>query len=290
MLNSEETTAYLKRLGITDIEPPSISYLRKLQQAHMENISWQTIDIITGRPMPIDLHSSVQLMTGGRSGYCFHLNGAFGELLRTLGFNVSWHRAGVQPHGQEPRINSFHLGLTVALVTEQQEEELWIADVGLGDMPYGPLPVRSGCYTQGPFQYQVVPSTIDPSGWRMVHDPLGSSVGVDYEREGLQSIEEFVPKHEMYSLSPESPWINLFLVRNRHAQGSNELRGCIWKKREGAHIEKTEIVTKSKWLEVLGDVFHEKLIHYSPMERDELWKRVWYLHEQWKKDQNGSHM
>lgn len=285
MLKPEETQAYLKRLGITEIEPPTLSYLCKLQQAHVENITWQTIDIVSGNPAPIDLHSSIQLMINDRSGYCFHLNGAFGELLRALGYQVSWHRAGVQPHGQEPRINGFHLGLTVALLNERQEEEIWIADVGLGDMPHGPLPIRAGSYTQGPFQYQVTPSAIDPNGWRMVHDPLGSSVGVDYERESLQTIEEFIPNHEIYSLSPDSPWINLFLVRSRHAEGSNELRGCIWKKREGDHIEKTEILTKSMWLEVLGDIFHEKLVNYGPIERDELWKRVWHLHEQWKKAQ-----
>ncbi|MDP4098212.1 arylamine N-acetyltransferase [Paenibacillus sp. P96] len=288
MLQYEETKAYLKRLGIADIEPPTLAYLCKLHQAHVENMTWQTIDIVSGNPVPIDLRSSIQLMINGRSGYCFHLNGAFGELLRTLGYKVSWHRAGVQPLGQEPRINSFHLGLSVTLLNEQQEEEIWIADVGLGDMPYGPLPIRAGSYAQGPFQYQVTASVIDPNGWRMVHDPMGSSAGVDYERESLQRVDEFIPKHEIYSQSPESPWIHLFLVRNRHAEGSNELKGCIWKKREGDRIEKTEILTKSMWLEVLGDVFHEKLVNYSSLERDALWKRVWHLHEQWKREQTAA--
>jgi hypothetical protein len=48
-------------------------------------------------------------------------------------------------------------------------------------------------------------------------------------------------------------------------------------------MEKIELRTKSQWLEVLGDVFQEHLVHYSKLERDDLWKQVWSYHEEWKK-------
>lgn len=283
MMTRSEIKAYLKRIGITDIQPPTLSYLTQLHRAHVSTISWQTIDIVAGRPAPIDLHECVRLMLSNRSGYCFHLNGAFSVLLRSLGFRVFWHRAGVQPLGQEPRINSFHLGLTVSLTNEQQQEQRYIVDVGLGDMPYDPIPLKIGSYEQGPLRYQVENSGVVQGGWRLVHDPHASFVGVDFAPDDLEDLEEFQPKHEFYSLSPESPWIQLFLVRHRHATGSNELRGCIWSKRESDSIEKIELRTKSQWLEVLGDVFQEHLVNYSWLERDELWKRVWSYHEEWKK-------
>ncbi|WP_134687448.1 arylamine N-acetyltransferase family protein [Brevibacillus migulae] len=282
MMTSDEIKSYLKRLGITEIQPPTLPYLFELHKAHVQSIPWETIDIVAGNPASIDIQDSVNLMITGRSGYCFHLNGAFSELLRSLGYRVSWHRAGVQPLGQEPRINSFHLGLTVSLENDQQEEQRWIVDVGLGDMPYEPLPLQMGVYEQGPFQYKVASSSVDLTGWRLEHDPRASFIGVDYAHEPLQSLEEFTPKHEFYSRSLDSPWIHLFLVRQRHATGSNELRGCIWNRREGDHIEKMELRTKSQWLDVLGDVFHEHLVNYSKQEQDELWKRVWKLHEEWK--------
>ncbi|MGZ0051156.1 arylamine N-acetyltransferase family protein [Brevibacillus gelatini] len=283
MMTRSEIKAYLKRIGITDIQPPTLSYLTQLHRAHVSTISWQTIDIVAGRPAPIDLHECVRLMLSNRSGYCFHLNGAFSVLLRSLGFRVFWHRAGVQPLGQEPRINSFHLGLTVSLTNEQQQEQRYIVDVGLGDMPYDPIPLKIGSYEQGPLRYQVENSGVVQGGWRLVHDPHASFVGVDFAPDDLEDLEEFQPKHEFYSLSPESPWIQLFLVRHRHATGSNELRGCIWSKRDSDGIEKMELRTKSQWLEVLGDVFQEHLVNYSRLERDELWKRVWSYHEEWKK-------
>ncbi|MFR9710521.1 arylamine N-acetyltransferase family protein [Paenibacillus sp. MB22_1] len=283
MMTPTEIKAYLKRIGIEDIQPPTLEYLTQLHRAHVSTISWQTIDIVAGRPTPIDLRECVRLMLSNRSGYCFHLNGAFSVLLRSLGYRVFWHRAGVQPPGQEPRINSFHLGLTVSLTNEQQQEQRYIIDVGLGDMPYEPIPLQMGTYEQGPLVYQVEKSGVVEGGWRLVHAPNTSFAGVDYAPDELENLEEFKPKHEFYSRSPESPWIQLFLVRHRHATGSNELRGCIWTKRDSKGIEKTELRTKSQWLEMLGDVFQEHLVSYSQLERDELWKQVWKYHEEWKK-------
>lgn len=287
MLSNEEIRKYLNRLGIPDIQPPSLEYLSALHQAHVRTISWQTVDIIAGKPAPIDLASSVNLMLSGRSGYCYHLNGAFSMLLKSLGFEVNWHRAGVQPPGVEPRIDSFHLGLTVTLPLDNGGTERYILDVGLGDMPFTPLPLLPGEYEQGAFLYKVEPSTVADGGWRLVHDPLASIVGVDVAPEPLHDLQVFIPKHEFYSRSPNSPWSRLFLLRQRHANGGNELRGCIWSKRQGDKVQKEELRSKSQWLEVLADIFHEHLVHYSHIERDELWNTVYRMHEEWKQEREA---
>lgn len=62
--------------------------------------------------------------------------------------------------GEEPRVNSFHLGVTVSLNNEAGESEAWIVDVGLGDMPYEPLPLQFGKYTQGHASYLVTASSV----------------------------------------------------------------------------------------------------------------------------------
>lgn len=282
-MTNDEIQAYLKRIGIAEIQPPTKSYLFELHKAHVKNVPWETVDIFAGRPVSIGIRDSVQLILNRRSGYCFQLNGAFSELLRSLGYKVSWHRAGVQPMGEKPRVNSFHLGLSLSLENEVQEEERWIIDVGLGDIPYEPLPLKAGVYEQGSFIYRVGESDVVKNGWRLEHDPLASFTGVDFSPEVVQDMEEFKPKHDHYCWSADSPWINLFLIRHRHATGSNELRGCIWSKRENSGIEKTEIETKSHWLEVLGDIFGEHLVDYSNQERDDLWRKVQKQHEEWKK-------
>lgn len=282
MLTNEEIQGYLARLGIREAQMPTKSFLFELHRAHVERIPWESVDIVAGSPASIDVKQSVQLMIGGRSGYCFHLNGAFSELLRSLGYRVSRHRAGVQRLGEAPVINSFHLGLTVTLQEDDQAEEKWIIDVGLGDLPYEPMPLVTGVYEQGPYTYKVMKSGVAENGWRVEHDAVASFSGVDFDPEVVGDLGIFDPKHEIYSRSAESPWINLFLVRQRHASGSNEVRGCIWSKRDLNGTVKTELETKSQWLEVLGDVFGERLVRYSSLERDELWKKVRDIHEQWK--------
>ncbi|MHA2857301.1 arylamine N-acetyltransferase family protein [Paenibacillus lautus] len=282
MITHSEVKAYLNRLGISEIKAPTKEYLFELHKAHVARIPWQTLDIFAGKPTPMDIQYSVQLLIHQRSGYCFHLNGAFTALLRALGYAVSWHKAGVQPLGQEPRINGFHLGLTVSLMNvEIGEEESWVVDVGLGDMPWEPIPLKFGKYVQGPFTYVLEPSSVTDQGWRLIHDPQYSYVGVDYAPEVVNSLELFKTNHEFYSRSPESPWMDLLVVRQRHDVGMNELKGCIWKKWNGSILDTAEVSSKSEWLEILADVFNEPLVNYSILERDLIWAKVCKQHQKW---------
>ncbi|MFE5323782.1 arylamine N-acetyltransferase [Paenibacillus sp. NPDC056579] len=282
VMTREEIKAYLHRIGIAEIEPPTKDYLFALHQAHVKTLSWQTVDIFARNPAPMGFEPSVQLILHNRSGYCFHLNGAFSALLHSLGYRVNLHRAGVQPTGTEPRINSFHLGLSVNLMNDRGEEERWIVDVGLGDMPYEPMPLRHGLYEQGPLHYKVTGSSVVKDGWRLEHDPRASFTGVDFDAAVLGGLEEFLPKHDFYSRSPESPWMNIFLLRQRDADARNELRGCIWNRIGNDGVTKVELENKSQWFDVLGDVFGEHLVNYSSLERDDLWKRVEAAHIEWK--------
>ncbi|WP_420818534.1 arylamine N-acetyltransferase family protein [Paenibacillus paeoniae] len=287
MLTKSEVKGYLNRLGISEIEKPTLPYLFQLHRAHVERLSWQSLDIFAGRPASIDPQQSLSLILNGRSGYCFHLNGAFSMLLRSLGYRVAWHQAGVQPMGESPRVNGFHLALTVTLFNDQQQEERWIIDAGLGDMPYDPLPLAAGIHQQGPYTYKVMESDVVAGGWRLEHDPKATFLGVDIAPAVIDQISAFVPKHEHYSTSPESPWVNTFLLRQRHAQGSNELRGCIWAQRDDHGIIKTELRTQSQWLDVLGDVFGETMVAYDMTDRDAIWSKVRLQHEEWKHQMNA---
>ncbi|WP_052339337.1 arylamine N-acetyltransferase family protein [Gorillibacterium massiliense] len=279
-LTREEVKTYLKRIGISDIQPPTLPYLVELQRAHVQKISWQTVNIFGGKPASIDIRESVGLILNHRSGYCFHLNGAFSTLLRSLGYQVSWHAAGVQSIDENFDVN--HLGLIVHVPNDETGDK-WIADVGMGVMPYGPILLKAGDYEQGPFSYSVKESSVVPNGWRFEHDPAYSSIGVELSLDVVTDLGIFMPAHEKLSRSAESPWKNLFVAQQIYAGGFNELKNCVWKKTNREGIEKTEIASKSLWLDVLAEIFHEPLINYSREERNELWKRVLEQHEGWKR-------
>ncbi|MGQ8873215.1 arylamine N-acetyltransferase family protein [Paenibacillus sp. TSA_86.1] len=286
-LTPSEIHAYLKRIGIDKVKEPTLEFLSEIQKAHIHHLSWQTVDIFAGRPAGIGLQESVQLILQGRSGYCFHLNGAFSILLQSLGYTVHWHRAGVQPHGEQPRVNSFHLGLSVSLPDANPDVERWIVDVGLGGMPFEPLPLRYGTYGREPFTYTLMSSSVVSGGWRLEYEPNGPSKGVDYAPEELTSLEEFIPKHEFYSQSADSPWHNTFLLRQRDTDHSYELRGSMLRTHGIEGINKMEIQTYTEWKDVLVSHFNESLANYTEQERREMWDRIQVAHVEWKKTQRA---
>lgn len=290
MLTSDQTKQYLKRLDGIEWQLPTIEFLSELHRAHVEKVTWNTMDIFAGKGVPFYRTDSVNHIVNNKSGgYCFHLNGAFSLLLESLGYDVSLHRAGVQPHGTEPRIDSYHLGLSVNMVNDNLEVQKWIIDVGLGDMLYEPIPLIPGDYRQGPDVYKVVNSDFANDAWRLVHDPAASFTAVDVDPEEVRDMEQFKSKHEYLSTSPESTWVNIFIVRNRRQSEINELRGCIFSQRNESGTTKSEITNRSLWFETLGEVFGEQLNHYNRLEKDELWIRVLKTHEDWKRKQQDLH-
>ena len=89
--------AYLGRLGL-EAEPPSADALRRLHQAHAERVPYETVWIATEDSWDVDpARAAERIARHGRGGYCFHLNGAFSELLAELGYRVTRHVGGV--HG-----------------------------------------------------------------------------------------------------------------------------------------------------------------------------------------------
>ena len=82
--------AYLDRIRYTGPRGRTPETLAALQYAHVTSVPYENLDIIRGIPLSMkvgDLYEKV--VTRGRGGYCFELNGAFGWLLRALGFEVT---------------------------------------------------------------------------------------------------------------------------------------------------------------------------------------------------------
>jgi N-hydroxyarylamine O-acetyltransferase len=81
-MRPELRDAYLERLGL-EAEPPSVDALQRLHRRQVERVPYETMWIHAGERWTIDLDSAVErIALHRRGGYCFHLNGAFSELLR----------------------------------------------------------------------------------------------------------------------------------------------------------------------------------------------------------------
>ena len=84
------TSEYLKRIGFDGSVNNDYETLKKLQYCHMTAVPYENLDILAGTPLKLDSESLYnKIVLAHRGGYCFELNGAFGALLRGLGFDVT---------------------------------------------------------------------------------------------------------------------------------------------------------------------------------------------------------
>src|SRR4051812_47350656 len=80
-------SAYLERLGIPELPPPTPAGLAALARAQSAAIAFESLDAVAGVPISIAPEKIVEKILGrGRGGYCFELNGLFGLALEIAGF------------------------------------------------------------------------------------------------------------------------------------------------------------------------------------------------------------
>ena len=280
-----DVDAYLARLRIPDPGPPSAAALRVLHEAHVERIPYEALEIQLGRATSVDPHeAAARIVERGRGGYCFHLNGAFSLLLEVLGYDVVWHRAGVQNHSDAAPVGAGianHLALTVhGLPDAAAPAGDWLVDVGLGDALHGPLPLVEGEYAQGPFRFVLSPSAVEPGGWRWEHDVRGCFAGMDF-RPGRATTADFAARHAFLSESPDSPFVRICSVQRRDAAGVDNLTGCMLHRIDDGDPAPRSLDTRAEWFEALADLFDLPLTDVGAREREALWARVRAAHEAW---------
>lgn len=266
---------YLERLGLA-AEPPSVDALFRLHRAQVETVPWETLWIQMGERWGIDPVESVRrIVDEGRGGYCFHLNGALGLVLASLGYEVTRHVGGVHgPNGPDESELTNHLVLTVAgLPSATNPDGRWYLDAGLGDGLYEPLPLVSGTYEQGIHSYELVAAGTDPTGdWRLVHEIARGRTGMAWLA-APTDMAAFAPRHVELSTSPESPFVRFLIAQRRHADGADILKGLELTRRGRAEAASL-IGGRDELVNVLLEVFGVDLRTCEIAALDSLWERA----------------
>jgi N-hydroxyarylamine O-acetyltransferase len=284
MVPALDTAAYLRRLRVAPAAA-SVDGLHALHRAHVERIPYEVLEIQLGRPTTVDPHdSAARILERHRGGYCYHLNGAFSLLLDALGYDVVWHRAGVQdrdePEPPGPDLAN-HLALTVhGLPSETCPSGDWLVDAGLGDALHDPLPLHAGTYRQGPLTFVMRPSQVEPGGWRLDHDPSGVFAGMDF-RPARATTADFQARHEILETSPQSGFVRACNVERRDATGVDTLRGCVLRRTGFDSVAARTLDTADEWFGALRDVFDLPLQDVDAAARAALWARVRAAHDSW---------
>lgn len=133
-LDDTQVDAYLARLGLPRPERADVTALAALQRAHLGAVPFENLSVHLGEPIVLEPGALFEkIVTGGRGGFCYELNGLFAELLRALGYRVTL-LAGRVFQGERMGPPFDHMALRVDL------DEPWLADVGFGN--FGHLPLR----------------------------------------------------------------------------------------------------------------------------------------------------
>jgi N-hydroxyarylamine O-acetyltransferase len=118
----------------------------------------------------------------------------------------------------EPAVGN-HLVLRVEL-----PEGLYLADVGFGDGPRDPIPLKVGAFESEGFHFGV--NRIDDNWWRFANDPRGGAPTFDFN---LAPADEAVLSERCAFLqtSPQSPFVQNLVVQRHMPRGLAILRGRI---------------------------------------------------------------
>lgn len=173
--------AYLQRIGLSSPPSPDLDGLRSLHRQHLYTVPFENLDIGTDRRIILDLDLlEHKIVRNHRGGFCYELNGLFGELLKQLGFKTEMIAAGVYGKSGTFSPEFDHMALLVTM-----EDGQWLADVGFGKNFLEPLAFKMNI------------EQTDPAGHFKI-----SSDGTSRYIFSMQNEEgQFIPQHRFTATS-----------------------------------------------------------------------------------------
>jgi N-hydroxyarylamine O-acetyltransferase len=201
-----DVTAYLDRIAYRGALTPNADTLRALHLAHLQTIPFENLDIHLSRPILLDLERLFQkIVVQRRGGFCYELNGLFAELLRAVGFQVTYLSArDAHPDGSYgPEYD--HLTLLVQTAEDDHAHVMtdWLADVGWGDTFCVPLRLdRYDVQVEGARAYRLEHTGINYILWQRQYSG-------DWEQNYRFTLEprqyaDFEPMCQYHQTSPHS--------------------------------------------------------------------------------------
>lgn len=274
-----DVTGYLARIGHGGPVRVDTDTLVALHRAHLATVPYENIDIQLGRPVSLDPAALAdKIVRRRRGGFCFELNGAFGLLLREIGFTVRFVRCAVHADRDGPAAWGNHLALLVST------PDGWLlADVGFGDGFLSPLPLAIGTYPQGPLTYQM---RRDLSGtWRMVHHPAGTVAGYEFRTDPL-ALGDFADRCAELATSPGSSYVRTLVVQQPYADHARALRARTLLRLSPAGTRQVTLSGRDELAATLTG-FGVPVAALGPAALDELWRRSGERQRAWDAAASG---
>jgi N-hydroxyarylamine O-acetyltransferase len=237
---------YLERLAVERLKRSDLSYLRTLHAAHLQRVPFENLSIHLGEPISLEPAAlATKILTRGRGGFCYELNGLFAGVLDQLGYRVTLLGARVWD-GETFGPPLDHLVLKVGTT----DDGLWIVDVGFGDHSVYPLRWREGiehCDPGGSFRLEAA----ENGSWDLYRN--GS---VQYRIEpNPRVLADFDAMCWYHQTSPCSHFTRSVVCTRRTEAGRMTLRGRRLTITTADGKQETEIEGDTRLLDTYQNVF-----------------------------------
>ncbi|MCX4696071.1 arylamine N-acetyltransferase [Streptomyces sp. NBC_01408] len=139
--------AYLRRIGYDGELAPTLDVLRALTRSHITSIPFETVEIVLGRKVSLELQDvQNKLVHARRGGYCYEHNLLLAAALERVGFRVTGlaSRVRIGSEGVRP---ATHAMLRVETAETPDTGKVWICDPGFGRNPIEPMELAGGAET-----------------------------------------------------------------------------------------------------------------------------------------------
>ncbi len=198
MADGVDLQAYLGRIGYIGSLDPTQETLAALQRAHMTAIPFEALDVLLGRPIPLDLASlQAKLLTGMRGGFCYEHTTLFAAVLEALGFSVRRHSARVVLFTPLRESSATHMFVTVDL-----PQGRFVADPGFGGPAcLAPLPLSGEPVGRHRIIREGALYALEDSGAPAWYSTLNEDYPIDFELGN-----HYVATH------PESPFVRFIMM------------------------------------------------------------------------------
>ena len=263
-IQTMQLETYLQRIEYHGAREPTLAVLNALQEAHLNTIPYENLDIHLGRKLPLGLAQAYQkIVLEQRGGWCFEMNTLFAWALRKIGFEVQCLSSGVlRPNGQTP--DGDHMILLVKL-----EEGTYLADVGFGDGSVPVLPLREGRYQTGFLEYRM---DYSHPHWTMHNPPQSNTAGFVFSLEP-RTLDYFSERCTDLQTNPESGFVRTTVCQRMTREALYTLRGAVLTTLSKTGKTERTLDGLADYNDVLLQVFKLKLPQ-SPA----LWGKIWGRH------------
>ena len=267
---SHALDAYLARIGHRGATAPTAATLAVLHRQHLASIPYENLDIHLGRRLTLDTGEAFEkLVVRRRGGWCYEHNLLFADILRRLGYGVELlsGRVGADDHN--------HLTLRVSV----PGDAVYLADVGFGDAPLEPLPLRPGRYRQGFFE---VGLTCDGGRWTFHNHPFGGAPSFDFTLTP-RDVATFEARCDYLQTSPDSRFVRAAVCQRLFVDRVVSLRGAVLTVAGAAGSQQRELADETDYARVLAEVFD---LH--GLDTTRLWSLVTRQHVEWLAREGGA--